>query len=274
MVDDNSKTDQTEIELENPFLSPLEKKIMAATGVLYAVAPVRDDSGRVNMANISICTATAFARHGNVYSFVTAAHCVGQAGPTTKDLFPCDDPDYKFIRLMPCQWYICLNDLKEIQVMRPVELSAIGHEHYGHDFAVFEVILPHPIPTIPLALCDPRVGETVSNVAAPLDLGKQLSRGYVTAERPYGRKKFEKLAFFQLNAAPGSSGSAIVSHKQEAIIGILVKAISSETSMQIAGALPVSAFRKFLKKIDSGRYPYPAYEPMYFEMEAEDEKGE
>ena len=259
------------------FLSPLEQKAMAATGVMTSMMEAVDSAtGEKFLIPRGMCTATAFKRRGNVYYFITAAHCAGIAGPTQGDMCLPEDSDRGFIRVMPWKWFI---DLSEgglsLSVLHEAELYSIGHTGQGDDFAVFKVKLQKPIPVMPLALWDPRVGEPVINVAAPANLGKQLFRGHVSREyfSTRGDKDAGKV-LFQLPCAPGSSGSSIISQSQKGIIAILNESISISSTTDDgkefvthlnSAALPVSRFVKFWKLSEKGEYPYPAFVPLNFQ---------
>ncbi len=103
------------------FLSPLEQKAMAATGVMYAMTEDEDERGNPKMIIVGSCTATAFMRRRNTYYFVTAAHCVSIASPVKEkdfeDIIPNDDPDYGFVRILPWKWFIDLGESDTLIVL-------------------------------------------------------------------------------------------------------------------------------------------------------------
>lgn len=258
------------------FLSPLEQKAMAATGVLMSTMEVMDDVTKETFIKpVGSCTATAFKRRGNTYYFITAAHCVSVAGPIKGDMWHEEDKDHCFVRVMPWDWFIEIFDSNNtIPFMYRAELYCVGHYGRGDDFAVFKVVLPKPIPTIPLAIWDPRVGEPVINVSAPMQFGKQLFRGYVSAPASPSRHISADSVLLQLPTGPGASGSSIISQSQRGIIAILTSAFYApveDESFKIAtahiatSALPVSKFKKFWVLSDKGKYPYPAFVPSYFQ---------
>ncbi len=225
---------------QSPFTSDLENKFSQATALLYA----RIGSGTY----IMVCTATAFERNEMVYHFVTAAHCVAE-----------DNHDHRRVELAPVDWFISF-DQRGTKNFIHAKILRAGYQSRGDDFAVLEVTLDKPVPVIPLASKDPSLGESVSNVASPLGLGKQLFRGHVTMERldrPIidAGLNWRDTTLLQINSGPGSSGSAIVSTSQSGITSILVGRISNRGSENVV-SIPVSKFQKFNQGVADGKYPW------------------
>ncbi len=221
-------------------MTPLQKKLNAAVVILAG----QTEDGGLKM----LCTATAFERKGDIYRFITAAHCVAD-----------DDTDHKRVSVAQTNWYVTFDEagLKEFH---PAKILYVGYQSRGDDFAILEAELKREIPVIPLAERDGEKGETIDNVAAPLALGKQLFDGHVSLEdldRPVIKDTINwwHAMLLQVNVGPGSSGSAVVSRKQEAIIAVLVGNVSFRSSPNVV-AIPVSKLRRFLKAVKCGKYEW------------------
>jgi hypothetical protein len=219
-------------------LSALERKVRSATALLYA----QTEDGGFKM----MCTATAFERSGKKYRFVTAAHCVAS-----------DDTTHERVDVEKTNWFITFDEPHNKNLVEAKVLAA-GYQHRGDDFAVVEVELDKEVPTIPLAANDPVLGENISNFASPLGLGKQLFRGHVSMEvldRPVvsGDINWKGATLLQMSSGPGSSGSAIISHRQKGIVAFLVGTITFRSSPNIV-AIPVGKFRKFWTDVQAKKY--------------------
>jgi len=202
-----------------------------------------DEEGNLNF----VCTATAFERKGKKYYFVSAAHCVGD-----------DDTDHEKIITRPSNWYITFRDSPEKHFF-PAKIVVAGYQHRLNDFLVLEAELEHPVPTMPLASGDPHNGEIVSNMASPHNLGKLLFRGLVSIESVdrtilvgEDEVNWKGTAVLQINVGGGSSGSAIVSHRQRGIVAILIGMNSSS----LAYAIPVSKFKQFWAEFNAKKYKW------------------
>ena len=227
-------------------LNELEKDYRQATGLLFA----QDDGGSLRM----LCTVTAFERIGKVHRFVTAAHCLAE-----------DDTSHDRVRVAPNDFFITFDD-RDNKNFIAVKVLRAGYQHRGDDFAVLEVTLDQDVPIMPLAPNDPSLGEGVCNFASPLGLGKQLFRGHVSMERlerPLieGEINWKGAALLQMSSGPGSSGSAIVSTHQKAIIAFLVGHIGARGSTPNIVAIPVSKFKKFNEEVAAGTYRWYKNEP-------------
>lgn len=225
-------------------MGQLERDFRSATALLYG----QTDRG----SYIMLCTATAYEKKGDVYHFVTAAHCVAE-----------DDTEHKRVEVAPSRWFLSFEDDPDNTMFVGAKLLHAGYQHRGDDFAVLEAKISHPVPVIPLAKDDPSLAEEFSNFASPGGLGKQLFRGHVSMEkldRPLiqGEINWKGAVLLQAQAAGGSSGSAIVSMRQNGIIAFLVGMIGGNGTPNVV-AIQVSKFKKFNEMNADGKYKW--YKP-------------
>ena len=240
-------------EIPLPDLNPLEKNVISSVGLLYA----KMQDGTMKM----YCTATAFERDGDVYRFVTAAHCVAV-----------DDVIHERVQVVPVKFSVTF-DKKGEEKFYPAKLLAVGFMHNGDDFAVFEATLDRRIGTIPLAAKNPSLGENFVNYAGPLGLGLALYRGHVSMaelDRPVIADDINWVdaAMLQGDSGPGSSGSAVVSQRQKGIIGILVGGISQSSYKGIV-VIPIEKFHKFWNASKAGKYKWYRPEEMLYGQSAD-----
>lgn len=228
----------------NSEMGDLEKGFRTATALLYGQT---EDGGYV-----MLCTATAYEKNGETYRFVTAAHCVAE-----------DDSTHEHVDVSPNNWYLSFEDDPNNKMFVGATLLRAGYQSRGDDFAVLEAKLPKPISVVPLAKNDPSLGEEFVNFASPGGYGKQLFHGWVSSEkieRPIIERdiNWKGAVFLQAQAAPGSSGSAIVSKRQKGIIAFLVGMVGGRGTPNIV-AIQVSKFKKFNEMAEAGKYKW--YKP-------------
>lgn len=213
---------------------PLVKHVVDSVALLYT----QDESGDMKMT----CTATAFAKTQMGYRFVSAAHCV----PGEND------------RVQKLQKFYISADSKGQKNYFVAKLIQAGDKKMGDDFSIFEVETADHFDV--MALGDEsllQVGDKVINVAGALGLGKEYFEGYVSEiqlDRPPlsgGEVTWTNVTLMQIGGAPGSSGSAIVSVEQNAIVGFLVGASDSDIGKI---CVPVSKFKDFLAAVNAGTY--------------------
>lgn len=196
-----------------------------------------------------LCTATGYSATAPVkqgqkitYRFVSAAHCVeGDEDDEQKDI----------------KFFITRDDIEK--VFSPAKLIQAGDKNHGDDFAIFEVTTDLKFETTPLGDDTKTViGDSVLDVSAPDGLGKLYYFGYISAvriERPKLEAQgvnWENPMIISIGGGPGSSGSAIVSLDQKAIIGFLVGSFNHGDPGFIT--IPVSQFKKFVAAVDAGKY--------------------
>lgn len=210
------------------------QEVYSAVTLLYS----QDDEGGMHMH----CTATAYRKIPGGYRFVTAAHCVH--GDT-------DEEQAETV-------FYVTNDTAGTKTYLPAKLVRASDKESGDDFAIFEVTTTAQFSVVPLGdntLL--QVGSPVMNVAAPLGLGKQLFFGYVSALRIDRPKidavtvKWSDVMLVFIGGGPGSSGSAIVSDDQKAIVGLFVGGFPANIG---AIVVPISKFKTFEKSVDAGTY--------------------
>lgn len=229
----------------------LVDKVKSAVAILYS----QDGSGSMRMH----CTVTAFERIvvedpktkiSSIvgYRYVTAAHCIG--GDDRSKERAADTKQTPF--------FITYDEspVKKFYVAKPI---LVGYQSRGEDLAEFEVRTDESWPIIPLG--DEKKsndGDDILNVSAPLGLGKQVLLGNIASvylDRPIVQgdinwKGSMTLALTGVNG--GSSGSAIVSDDQKAIVAILVGTIGETTIT----AIPISKFKAVRKAVAEGKYKY------------------
>lgn len=199
----------------------------------------QNDDGGMRMR----CTATAYRKTDKGYRFASAAHCVdGRTENEQADVH-----------------YFVSADNAGKKTYIPAKLLAAGDKEIGDDFSIFVVESADEFVVIPLGdNTTLALGSQVVNIASPLGLGKQLFTGYVSSthvDRPSldaGEVKWRDVMLVVGGGGPGSSGSAIVSVEQEAIIGFLVGSFNEGQIGMIV--VPVSKFKTFETKVDDGTY--------------------
>lgn len=226
----------------NPILVERTKH---ATALLFAQA----ESGGMSMR----CTATAFAKTGTGYDFVTAAHCVGDDDvPAAKSATGSDE-----------SFFMTFDEEGGAKQFWPATVVWVGYQHRGDDFAVFHVESKETWATIPIG--DEKKeseGASFINVARPLGLGKQVMYGTIskmTLDRPVINDdiNWKGAMVLQLSGVnSGSRGRALVSDAQSAIVGFLVGGIGNAGTII---AIPVSRFTAVQKAIADKTYKW--YQP-------------
>lgn len=194
-----------------------------ATAALYS----QDFLGRTTF----LCTATAFEKTATGYHLLTAKHCTAS------------DPNAYFV-------------VFDEDSLSPYHRATVLFEAGDADVAVLDVVTDLSVPVIPLG--DEKleaVGAPVINVAQPMNLGKLLFHGFIATKRLVPRMDDDQDSLgLQLPAAGGSSGSAIVSEGQHAIIGVLVSIfIPKNGGSVLTVAVPVSQVRQAIQDFKDGK---------------------
>lgn len=227
------------------FLSPVvaqqvaptpsfESTVYQSVTLLYA----QELTGGMRM----LCTATAYRKIAGGYRFATASHCVeGQSEEQEQQT----------------HFYVTA-DPTGAKTFIPAKLIKAGNKDSGDDFSIFEVSTTVDFPVIPLGdETKLAAGDAVIDVASPLGLGKQLFVGYISSpkvDRPVldaGLVKWADVMLVMIGSGPGSSGSAIISKDQHAIVGFLVGGFDANIG---AIVVPVSRFKAFEAAVDKGSY--------------------
>jgi hypothetical protein len=175
------------------------------------------------------CSATAYEKVKGGYLLVSAGHCIG--GRDT----------WKFS---------VKEDVDDSLPAMPVTIVkyALTDEY---DFSILEFDTKKKYPTIKLGSEEElSIGDSVENVSFALGIAKQFNNGYVATEILKHNDASDSAGRWLLNhylveidGAPGSSGSSIVSKKSHHIVGLLVSGIQGQ---QVGmGVIPMSQFYSF-----------------------------
>lgn len=203
---------------------------------------------------VNLCTCTPFERDSRdpeLYRFVTAAHCVSR-----------DDVISEITRPVLTNWYVTF-DKTGVKQFYPAKLVAVGYMTAGDDLAVLEARIEDSSPMVtPISTEAPYRLQEIINVAGPLGLGKMFFQGYVVRpiiDRPIISVKqqinWQGTIALDVNANPGSSGSAIIDWKTRKIVGILVGVINGGGTAHVI-AMPAQRFNRFYDEVKTGRYRY------------------
>jgi S1-C subfamily serine protease len=138
-------------------------------------------------------------------------------------------------------------------------LIQAGDKDRGDDFSIWEAETKEVFVVIPLGDNEKlSLGSEVIDIASPMGLGKQYFIGYISSphvDRPpldAGAVKWHDVMLVMIGSGPGSSGSAIVSTDQKAIVGFLVGGMGEANIGAIV--VPVDSFKEFEKLVDTGKY--------------------
>lgn len=222
----------------------LATRVLRATALLYK----QNLEGNMTM----VCTATAFERDPKaesgqkVYYFAVASHCVAS-----------DNEARERVDLDNGNWFLTFDESANKNFLSG-KVVAAGYQHRGDDFAVLKVMTDLEIQVIPLADSHARLGEDILNIASPGGFGKQLFTGHVSMaklERPVkvADINWENSLLLQMPVGGGSSGSAIVSLEQRAIVGFLVGTVNAASSVV---AIPTNRFKQFWESSRAGTYKW------------------
>jgi S1-C subfamily serine protease len=228
-------TSNQNVDKERDFIN---NQFFPATALLYS----QNAEGGMNMR----CTTTAIAKNDNTYIFVTAAHCGCEDDTVRRTVSPQANVDFYITSDNP--------DEKDFQ---KAKVTGCGYRHSGDDFMLLSVTTDRIYTVVPLGN-DPKLMDSVINVASPLGLGKQVFTGIVSSpilDRPVIEEDINwqgvvMLQMFGVNG--GSSGSAVVCVDQHAICAFVVGSIGN-TSMT---AMPVSRLKALIKGLSDGTYKH------------------
>lgn len=215
----------------------LAQKAKNAVGILYS----QEFNGGMTMR----CTMTAFEKTKDGYLFASAAHCIGADNQSKERSAAHKDIPF----------YMTFDEAGN-KTFYPAEPKAVGYQSRGDDFAIFEVKTDKTWPIIPIGTeKDEEEGNAIINVASPLGLGKQVFKGTISSlnlDRPIiqGDINWRGSIGLQIAAEGGSSGSAIISEKQEKIVAFLVGTAGGSTVI----AIPATKFTAFKKAVEDGKY--------------------
>ena len=215
-------------------------RLKASVAILYS----QDETGSMKMR----CTATAFKKTSKSYLFVSAAHCLGNDDSQHETSAPVAD----------LSLYVTFDEVRGAKTFYPAEVVMVGYQHRGDDFCILEVQTREKWSVIPLGdEKEEQDGATIVNVASPSGLGLQVLWGTISSlyvDRPLVQDEinWKGAMLLQISAGPGSSGSAIVSERQQAIVGFLVGVVGGHSVV----AIPVSRFKAVRQVFEDGQYKW------------------
>lgn len=218
------------------------KSVYDSVFILYA----QTETGGMKM----LCTGTVYRKYAATkdvpqhYRLASASHCVdGESDDQQKN----------------SEHYFFSPDSKGAKTFYPAKVIGSGNKSAGDDFSIFEIATDAELSVIPLGDEGTlAIGDKVINVASPLGLGKQFFEGFLSApliDRPpldAGEVTWRDVILFRIGIGGGSSGSAIVSDQQRAIVAFMVGHFTSAEIGSIC--LPVSKFKAYEKSLDDGSY--------------------
>ncbi len=198
-----------------------------------------------------VCTATAFQKTEKGYLLVSAGHCVVNEG--TDDVW---GPYY--MPLADGKLSLEYGNPGEKHVLIPVRIESVGNWHKGWDVSILSVETDLKLTIIPLGNdLVLAMGDPVVSVSSPLDGDiKFWFQGYVSAKESQFEPETVKHdaawshnVLLQLHGEGGSSGAAVVSPDQRAIVGIFVgifRAPPPYNDIVATCMLPVSIIKTFM----------------------------
>jgi len=196
------------------------------------------------------CTATAFEKNGDIYRFITAAHCVAKYNEATQETI-----------LKEATYKVVLEEKDGNKISYDAKVRMVGELKNSEDVAVVEAKIDKLIPLISIADSDPKLGEDVAIVTAPTFLGNELVKGYISKKKFNNNlivsgvnwRGFALMQKVGLGNGQGSSGGSIVSEERNAIIATVVGFIRTWQDHISLTVLPISKFKKFYNEAKQGK---------------------
>lgn len=176
-----------------------------------------------------ICTITMIQKTPTGYLGLTAKHCTGSA---------------------PGSLYFAQFDANSDTPFHKAVHVASGR----HDVALFEVSTDIDVPVIPVGIDDfNQIGDEVYNVGMPANIGHLFFKGSIVQLRGEHKAENDDYMLFELPAAGGSSGSAIVDPQQGAIIAVLTNIyIPRNGGVIVTSGVPAKYIQEMLREYNSG----------------------
>jgi len=177
------------------------------------------------------------------YYIATASHCVTGSNPDGRQT------------LRGETYFVSFDSVGLPKVFYPAHVEGAGATARGDDFAVFHAYTDEKWRVAKMGvMADLKPGDELINIAAPAGLGLQVFRGNVSLlslDRPIkgGPINWQFAMLAQIPGAGGSSGSAVWSVEQKAIVGFVVGLIGGNPSTVV---VPVSRFKAWVRTY-SGR---------------------
>jgi Trypsin-like peptidase domain len=222
------------LAVSHKFSSKLARQAYDATGTLYAISP---KDGKVHR----LCTIWNVKKIADGYEAVSASHCA-----TVADEYPKGDLTFSVSYDDPQT----NDDGHIIPVDRvPARLIAFGNDNAADDVSLWDIETKEKLPVLPLGESnDLAIGEKVLNASIPFEgIDKSVYTGYIsqTALKSTVPILDGKIHTEIAGTGPGSSGSAILSVKQKAVVGILVLGAQDEVTTL---CVPVDVLKEFMDK--------------------------
>lgn len=208
----------------------LFRKARGAVGLLYA----QDAAGGLTMR----CSLIAYDRTLSGYVLATAAHCIG----------PDDTEKVRSAHGGATPFYVTFDERDSPKRFYRAGIVWVGYQHRGDDFAKLVITTTDAWSSMPLGdEAKEEDGAPIINLASPMGLGIQSFRGIISKvviDRPIideaSGVNWQGAMMLQLaGVAGGSSGSPVISEKQEAVVGLVVGTIGGTTVI----AMPISRFK-------------------------------
>lgn len=227
-----------------------ERDLVLASGIVF-ISFVDPEVKQKHGGN---CTGFAFAKNGDKYLFLTAAHCVSEYN---KDISA----------------NVFLNPQVDIVLETPsgnfrfhkAKVLAVGYEKTNEDFSILEIETDDDIPVMPLAKIGPSLNEDILLAASPLgaSLGVLSLKGYVSKEKfinlvtSDGTKANNSFGIqvIGLGRTKGFSGAGVFGVKTNAIVGVAVAILGNETGHVTLVVISIEKFNSFYKEYLEGKRP-------------------
>lgn len=197
-----------------------------SVGALY----ILEDDGDLRFT----CSATAVDRYENKTVILTAYHCIRKG---VSYLINFGDNVFRSLSV----WKIPHYELNKVKYPR-------AFDEPKTDMALF-LLEGTDIPTVNIGDSSSVVnGEKIAMVGFPLGLAKISYEGILSGRfnRP-GSDDYNYL-LLQIFGAPGSSGSAVMSLKDNTVIGVLVSGKTGRSGLPVIFATPVN-YKQYLKSV-------------------------
>lgn len=212
------------------FQTKLEKQAYNATGVLFAINPRTGNNTR-------LCTVWNVAKIADGYEVATASHCA------TVDLqYPQGDLKFSVSYDDPQEGVVPTDTV-------PARLIAFGDQVNGEDVSLFDVQTTEKRPVLKLGDSGKiKVGESIINASVPFEgIDKGIYKGTIAGNSVVNEDPEVNGVIHAViqGAGPGSSGSAVLSEKQKAVVGVLVMG-SLEQSVVLC--VPVNVLKNFISE--------------------------
>ncbi len=209
-----------------------------------------------------MCGATAISKDGDNYEFLTASHCVSVYDPIHKKTAPLTD----FVPLKFVLVFEGVDDQKPEVV--DAELVAFGDRSKFIDFAVLTAKIDRDLPIPPIFQGAPtfNIKDELGIVVAPLPkMGNLYLSAYVSKPKIVADYEFDginhkggiPIQVIGLGVGRGSSGSAILDVKRNAIVGVMSFTSWNDQGHVTLSFCPIDRFHPFYSNYKQGLLKIP-----------------